>query len=242
MTLPSWYASLATSRPDLFRLIYDFNTRPQDWVHPSRAKALPHGPVIDFLSHKGHGRRLLGRWIFEKFGIAQHQTWWDFVEERRRLALLEHGALEQVALYCGVTLRWRQIKSIISRDEVLQLKTRLGPEAHSFALQRGPLLKVPQLLRQTPAPAAIADDSGSKEDLPEVIWREGWTALVKSLAGETEPLLQRFWLKVPQDTQERHGLAALPAKTPAELRDANWLFVRRIAHEILSDQELQCFA
>lgn len=242
MTLPSWYASLATSRPDLFRLIYDFNTRPQDWVHPSRTSALPHSKVVDFLTQKGCGRKLLGSWMFGRFGIGPQQTWWDFMEERRRIALLDHGSLQQIALFGGATLRWRQLKSVISREEVQRLKSRLGAEAYTFALQRGPLLKMPRGLQPPPPMPSAAPNSKGPEDLADVVCRDGWSVLVKSMAGESESLLKRFWLKVPTEVLERHSIVKFATETSDDVREANWLFVRKMANEILSDKELQCFA
>ena len=232
MTLQNWFASLPKAAPDLFRSIYDFNTRPQDWVHPSLLEGLPHAKVVEFLSREGVGRKLTGRWIFSQFAVQEDETFWDFEEPRRRLALLDWKSLDEISRYCGATLRWSQIKSIISRSDLQRLKARLGGEVHSFALQRGPLLKAPKGL-------SSMGESHMDENFAESVWMEGWSMVLRSLAGESDALLKRFRLKLPPDVRNFYPD---PGPLPAEVRDGTWRFVRRIAEEILSDRELQCFA
>src|SRR4051794_25069242 len=45
-----WYAAQAKANPDLFRVVYDFNRRPQSWVHASVLDALPHAAVVKALA------------------------------------------------------------------------------------------------------------------------------------------------------------------------------------------------
>ena len=228
MTLQSWYATLAQSNPDLFRLIHDFNTRPQHWVPPQRLSALPNANVVGYLSKAGHSRALLGKWVFNQLGVDPDKASWEFTEPRSRLALLSWEALEALARFSGAALRWSEIKSIIGKEDIQRLKARLGGDAHLFALQRGPFLR---------SAANLKTLGKNAPPLPDQAWLDGWGMVAKALAGEPLPTIERFLLKVPKEFRDVYS-----DNLPVEVRDGAWGFIRRVAQEVLPELELRCFA
>lgn len=226
--LPQWYAELAVRQPDLFRMIGDFNTKPQHWAHPERLAALPHGDVLAILDTSVTGQRHAARWVTGQLGLSQVPAWWDFTPARRRLILINWLTLEKLACYCGAAIHASKIAATIARAQTIELKSAIGAAAHAFALRRGRLVNVPDL-PQLQAPGGAG--------LGRQVLDSGWAAVLGLLSDEPAELLRRFWVKLPPAmAQDR-----MP-KLAAEECEQVWNFVRRVGREVFSKEEEACFA
>lgn len=223
-----WTISLLKSNPDLFRLIHDFNHRPGHWLHPSRAAALPDAELTAVLLQRGHDLKRLNVILLEKLGLRELPPCWDFSEPRRRLALLRHDTLARLATFCGAALRWSRVATVIGRNQIAELKGAIGEHAHAFALRRGRLVVDPESAAQTTLPG---------RSLHEEIHELGWHTLLSSLSGESPALLSRLALKLPEDLpQPDYGSIG------AETRDSSWQKLRKVLAEVLTREEMRCFA
>lgn len=222
-----WYAEQSRTNPDLFRVIFDYNRRPQHWVHSSVLDALPHAPVIKALAQSPHGSGHLAAWLLQELKLLEHAPCWDFEEPRLRLHLLSSPTLAKLARFCGAALCWPKLASIISKAEIQEVKAGLGEDAHTFALRRGRLVVQEK-------DTLLPDGSLS---LVEHAIQVGW-ALVQTAALDSNPALKRrFELKLPPGKAQPVAQGFDSAQ-----RDSAWLRVRKITPEVLTEGEMKCFA
>lgn len=226
-TRGGWYAEQSRSNPDLFRVIFDYNRRPQHWVHGSVLEAIPHLPVVKALAASRHGSGHLAAWLLQELKLLDHTPCWDFEDPRRRLHLLSSETLARLARFCGAALTWPKITSIISKAELQEVKAGLGEDAHAFALRRGRMVVAEK-------DTLLPDRS---QPLVDHAIQVGW-ALVQTAALDDNPALKRrFELKLPP------GKAQPVAQGfNAEQRESAWLRVRKITPEVLTEGEQKCFA
>lgn len=222
-----WYAGQAKQNPDLFRAVFDFNRRPQHWVHPAVLQTLPHAEVVTSLAGSYHGAGHLAGWLLRQLKLADIEACWDFEEPRRRLFLLSHATLERLARFCGATLHWPRIAAAIGRAEIAEIKGTLGEDAHSFALRRGRML-VPETETAPPTTGI----STAQQCL-----QTGWQLIATALTGDEDAMRRRWWLKLPPG-----AAGTLPTTAQPELRERAWQRVRRISPHVLTEGELKCFA
>lgn len=225
MTIRAWYGNLSKENPDLLRVIHDFNQRPQYWVHPTVLSEVPFAEVVSHLTR--HGRHQASSWVNRQLGLHEKETFWDFEDPRKRIALLSHATLEKLARYCGAAQRWSRIASIIGKVQNQEIKAAIGEDAHAFALRRAR-----QMVSQEEASQKLEGRT-----LVEEILHLGWNTVTAALSGEPDSLLSRFILKLPTD-----ALKSEMDEVPVEVRDSAWQRISRINKEVLTDGELKCFA
>jgi hypothetical protein len=227
-TTTGWYAEQSKLNPDLFRVIFDFNRRPQFWVHPSVLASLPHAPVVTALATSHYGARHLSIWLAQQLGLNAAEDCWDFQEPRRRLILLSHTTLERLARFCGAALHWPRIASVIGRSDIQELKGTLGEDAHSFAMRRGRMV-----IQEDEAAKA----GSSTASLATRCLQAGWELVITALANDPESLRQRLKLKLPSG-----DLATPVGDVSPETRERAWQHIRKIGPDVFSEGELKCFA
>ena len=227
--MSTWYAKQAKLNPDLFRVIFDFNMRPQYWVHPQVINSLPHCTVVQALANTTRGSAHLSAWLSRELRLGNGEACWDFEEPRRRLALLGCATLNKFASYAGAAACWPRIAATIGREDLKEIKAALGDEAHVFALRRGRMI-VPE--KETSPPAGAVP-------LGEHALDVGWRMLATAVIDDKADVRKRFVLKMPP-TVARALAGADPA--PAEARDKAWQRLRKISPEVLTEGESQCFA
>jgi len=222
-----WYVSQAKSNPDLFRVIFDFNRRPQHWLHPEVVDQLPEAKVVQALSQSSYGHSHLASWLTRVFELEASEAVWDFQETRRRLTLLSPATLSQLACFTGAALSWPRLAAIIGKQQIQSLKATLGERAHAFALRRARMI--------VPENETILPTQGI--NLTDHVLNLGWQMVIHAAYDEEKAIRKRFALKLPLAVQEKaHGATA------PELRDRAWSRVRQISREVLTQGEMKCFA
>ncbi len=222
-----WYVQQAKVNPDLFRVIYDFNCRPQFWLHSTLMEGLPQSGVVRALAGATHGSGHLSCWLSKTLGLDPGEVEWDFQEPRRRLTLLGPASLARLACFAGAALCWRQLSAIIGRVQIQEVKTALGEDAYSFALRRARLL-----VSQNDAAISVAG-----EPLVDHAINMGWNLLATAASDDADCVQQRFMLKLPPAIAKK---TVRPVET--ELRARAWGLIRKITPAALSEGESKCFA
>lgn len=222
-----WYAQQAKSNPDLFRVVFDFNCRPQFWVHSEVIERLPECAVIQALANATHGTTHLASWLTRTLQLDMHEPIWDFEDPRRRLNLLSSETLTRLASFAGAALCWPRIASIIGKAEIQALKNTLGEEAHAFAL-RGARFIVPE--KDAILPEGDTPIHQHVKDL-------GWNLITSAACDDADPVQQRFVLKLPSAVASK-----LIQRVPVEVRERAWNRIRKISAEVLTEGEMKCFA
>lgn len=224
-----WYAMQAKANPDLFRVIYDFNRRPQHWVHPSIIETLPHASVVKALATTNHGAPHVATWLLRELKLDQDEACWDFEQPRCRIALLGSGTLYRLACYAGAASCWPGVAATIGREQLREVKGALGGEAHVFALRRGRMV-VPE---NDTVPAT------GTTSLAAHALEAGWQ-MVATAAHDARPAVERrFALKLPADVAQ-----AIAGKVPTapDACEKAWQRLRKITPEVLTEGELKCFS
>ncbi|TDU70700.1 YOP protein translocation protein K (YscK) [Prosthecobacter fusiformis] len=226
-TRGGWYASQAKTNPDLFRAIFDFNHRPQFWLHPEVIARFPEAAVIRVLATGTHGHHHLASWLTRVLQLDDYDPVWDFQESRLRIALLSPETLTRLARYTGVALCWPRIASIIGRQQLHEIKASIGEDAHAFALRRARFI--------VPENEAILPKQ--ETSLIDHVMDIGWNVLASSSGDESGAIRERLALKLPLQVAKKVTWHVTP-----ELRDQAWNRVRQISREVLTVGESKCFA
>lgn len=223
-----WYAAQSKSNPDLFRVIFDFNRRPQFWVHESILEGMPHTPVVKALAGCWHGSRHLSKWMMRELALDKEDDCWDFEEPRRRLSLLGPETLARLARYCGAVLSWPRIVAIIGKAQIQELKAGLGEDAHAFALRRGRML--------VPESETVVPENREDPIVPHAL-EVGWRLLLTAVGEEEPGLSRRLSLKLPPELPDmKLGAVTL------EVRERAWQRVQKVSPQVLTEGEMKCFA
>lgn len=227
-TATGWYVEQSKVNPDLFRVIFDFNRRPQYWVHPTVLASLPHASVVTALATARCGAGHLSAWLAQQLGLKPTDDCWDFQEPRRRLFLLSSVTLERLARFCGAALHWPHIAAVIGRTDSSNLKSAIGEDAHHFAMRRGRMV-VPE--------AETVGGASPPAGLASRCLQAGWDMIATALAQDPDGLRLKLKLK----------LAAVDPLMPTgdvapEIRERAWQRIRRIGPDVFSEGELKCFA
>jgi hypothetical protein len=138
------------TKPELFAGILRFNLPASSGFMPGhlteQAAALLHSGLLGVLEGSAQGARLVRGYLFkhsrpvsgkgEKNTSGPPEFFTDFQEERRRLALLTPKQLQDLVLLFGAGIYALKIAKIVKRDEVLALRSFLGPY-YTYSLLRG---------------------------------------------------------------------------------------------------------
>lgn len=223
MSTSVWFGSLLKGNPELYRQIYDWNLYPHRWVRPEWLATVPGAEpaLVPLLERTERGRERLGRHVRAALGLTD--TFWDFEQRPRRLALLPAATLEHLARFAGAAWHWSSLTRMVSQRDHRAVTARIGADARAFALRRGRTLLGPAGL---PVPAApVIPDS-------DQLTTAGWTLIASCLGAEPAPVLARARLKFPR------ALAAGEAVPAAQA----WGLLQPIIHETLPASDRPCFA
>jgi|GEM_PF-1735514 len=226
-TRGGWYASQAKTNPDLFRVIFDFNHRPQFWLHPEVLARFPEAAVIRVLATGTHGHHHLASWLTRALHLDACDPVWDFQEPRLRVALLSPETLTRLARYTGVALCWPRIASIIGRQQIQEIKASLGEDAYAFSLRRARFI--------VPENEVILPNQ--ETSITDHVMDVGWNVLASSTGDESDAIRERLSLKLPLQVAKKVRWRVTP-----ELREQAWSRVRQISREVLTAGESKCFA
>ena len=239
MTGFNWLKETIKARPDLFRLVNEFNQHPQNWIHPDILDSIPQGSLMRFLSGTLPGRDIACRWINSHLNLGEATTFWDFEDRRRRLALLSWERLNQLAGSIGCTLNADKIVTMIGRNDLADLKNHVGTEAYNFSLRRGSEIAIPTALRGfADAWNASVQSTDNRKVVGQRSMELGWAVLRGSLAEDPQPLRHRFHLKIPPDYK---GSANTEDENQGCCSSSSWEVVERVMERILPKSELRCF-
>ena len=143
---------------------------------------------------------------------AVRETFWDFTEESRRLALLDAANLRKLQKLFGVAVHAEEIAKVIVRAEVLAIRDSLGEEIYEYAMHRG------QYQLGGVSRHFCKEDRGLP--LLERIRKHGLQAMALCAASWPDSLRKIFEEKL-EETLERK-------KPSAEMRHLVWFGLKKI--------------
>ena len=198
--------STATIRPDLFSsdlfpLVYAFNFRPSQYIHPSWVEKLGLTALWPALSNCDRLGQRLSAYILAQTGLGESAEL-DFAPSWRRIALIDGPTLRKSVRFMGITVYWKEISKVIDRERRSALTASIGDDAYRFALQRAKLLCPPE---------HIASESLSEaSDCAAQLDRKGAELLALCLCDQPDGIRRRAGLEAAGrslafDAERREG-------------------------------------
>ncbi len=155
-------------------------------------------------------------------------TFWDYVEESRRLALLDVETLAALSVVAGVALHAPDIARVLRREEVQALRSGIGENMYRYALRRGQyqLGGVLRLFARMHLSLPLTERCVLHGSMAPRFVAARWPA----------ELAEHFLSKLPPLLKE----AEMPALDEAETRDI-WLALKKLLLREVAPSWAPCF-
>ena len=130
----------APSNSKLANLVWEFNFRPDHYIHVSWLDQMPDGPIIKKLVGKHRSADRIVQYLLQRFSLEQ-QVFFNFSNALTRIALWSSEDLERLVLYTGAAFYVKRVQKIVVREEVQHLQEQLGTDLFNFLQRRAALVK-----------------------------------------------------------------------------------------------------
>ena len=124
-----------SNKDELSYPVWEFNYKPERYIHKSWLHALPNGELLDKLMGQGRDTERLSNYLMAQLGF-NGKFFFDFSNISSQVALWPAADLKRLVMYSGLACHYKDIKKLIIREKVLEVKSFLGEEMYSFALNR----------------------------------------------------------------------------------------------------------
>ncbi|MGU7773005.1 SctK family type III secretion system sorting platform protein [Burkholderia sp. MR1-5-21] len=215
-------------RAAFYRLVCEFNLRPDRYLHVTRVPADWPARYRSPDAFGAAGQKLIARHLLDANEVADRHDF-DALNPCARLALLPGAALEQLASYVGLLLHRAWLRDALAARRIrAEVAAKLGGDALDLALERAPefgaLAETLEPWRAAPAalPAMIrargarllADFIGASGD---AVARRVRLKFNRAIDDEA-----RYWLNRTQ--RDQFGELLFLFLIPERLASWDWLF------------------
>lgn len=181
---------IARAQPGLFQLMYAFNYRPAEYLHPSRREGFA-VPANDALWSDRRARNWLSEWILRRLGLLERPCF-DLAAAVPAVALLDAARTQALARCVGAVVMREHVRRGLSREDVQRWKARITPEVYRFVMTSARLLPLPAT---PPANGEPAKDEPAHDELDVESIGFGW--IDACFADAPEAISARARLKCP---------------------------------------------
>ncbi len=128
------------SSNNLSDLVWEFNFRPDHYIHDSWLEQMPDGPLIKKLGgcHRG-ADRIVG-YLMQRLGL-EGQVFFNFSNSLARIGLWRGQDLERLIMHIGSIFYYGKVQKIVAREDLLHIRDQMGEELFSFMQRRAVQLK-----------------------------------------------------------------------------------------------------
>lgn len=170
--------------------IWEFNYKPEKYVHTSWLKDLPNADVILKLmaedSRKTSTR--LSHHLLSQLGF-DGKFFFDFNDSLTQLALWDTADMQKLVQHIGMMFYFDDVRRSITRQEVATYRKLLGNQLYTFALEGAPEIKQQQL-KALPLP----DELNINKKLVVM----GMSVIIAGMQDYPYALLKRMIIKLPR--------------------------------------------
>ncbi|MGB0845496.1 MAG: SctK family type III secretion system sorting platform protein [Thiolinea sp.] len=207
----------------LSNLVWEFNFRPDNYIHDSWLEQMPDGPLIRKLVGRHRSADRIVQHLLQRFGL-ENQVFFNFSNSLTRIALWSGDDLEKLVLYTGAVFYYSRIQKIVTREELHQVRDDLGEELFQFMQNRALRMRGKMDLD-----LKLPD----KLSTHNALILAGMLCMQSALGGYSLALRKRLMLKLPHEwfvlykraavlgrdlNQQQAGCAALIQKVAIEIR------------------------
>lgn len=174
----------------LTQAIWQFNFRPDLYVHESWLKSMPEGVIVQRLLAAPSSENRLAHYLLERLGVAE-SVFFDFRSPLTQIALWSGQDIKKLIEYIGATLYSDLVRLVITRDDIMRLRHSVGEDLYAFMQQRAPTIhhkfgKLPVFpgklsLQRRMILAGLLCLRASFSRFPEAFWRRLMFKLDRSL-------------------------------------------------------------
>ncbi len=170
--------------------VWEFNYKPESYVHPSWVADLPNADLLQKLINEDSSKKStrLSHHLMSQLGF-DGKFYFDFSDPITKLALWSGNDLQNLVYHLGILFYFDDIRHKIARNEVRQYRAELGNELYGFALTGALLLKKKQL-KQVILPASMP--------IKQKVLVAGLISLFTAMKGYPVPLVKRLVVKLPR--------------------------------------------
>lgn len=216
-------AAESVNSKKLSDLVWEFNFRPDHYIHDSWLEQMPDGPLIKKLVGCHRGADRIVQYLMQRLGL-EGEVFFNFSNSLARIGLWSGADLERLIMHMGVVFYHSRIQKVVTRDEVLQIREQMGDELFSFMQSRAVRVKG-KLDLNLKLPAEL--------DAKQFVRLAGLLCFHAALSGYPLALRKRLMLKLPHEWfalfkragslgkplhQKQSECAALLQKTAIEVR------------------------
>ncbi|MBK8453146.1 MAG: SctK family type III secretion system sorting platform protein [Thiofilum sp.] len=133
-----------SSNKKLSSLVWEFNFRPDNYIHASWLAAMPDGELISKLVGKHRGAERVVQHLMGRLGL-ENQVYFNFSSSLAKMALWLAEDLETLVLHAGAVMIRDQVQRSVSRDDVVKIRADIGDDLYFFIQRR-----VPMVMRRPP--------------------------------------------------------------------------------------------
>lgn len=168
-------------------LVWEFNFRPDHYIHDSWLEQMPDGPLIKKLGgcHRG-ADRIVG-YLMQRLGL-EGQVFFNFSNSLARIGLWRGQDLERLIMHTGCIFYYTKVQKVVAREDLVHIRDQMGEELFSFMQRRAVQLKGRIDLRLN-LPAEL--------DVEKTIILAGLLCFHAALSDYPLALRKRLMLKLP---------------------------------------------
>lgn len=133
-----------SSNKKLSSLVWEFNFRPDNYIHASWLATMPDGELISKLVGKHRGAERVVQHLMGRLGL-ENQVYFNFSSSLAKMALWLAEDLETLVLHAGAVMIRDQVQRSVSRDDVVKIRADIGDDLYFFIQRR-----VPMVMRRPP--------------------------------------------------------------------------------------------
>lgn len=169
--------------------VWEFNYKPERYIHKSWLHALPNGELIDKLMGEGRNTERLSNYLMSQLGF-DGKFYFDFSNISSQVALWSADDLTKLVMYTGLACHYKNIQTLIIREQVLEVRESLGDEMYTFAMKR-----VITFMDSQPELLTFSD----KIDLNNRVIISGLVCLHSYMSRFPTAFMKRIIIKLPRE-------------------------------------------
>lgn len=206
----------------LSSLVWEFNFRPDHYIHDSWLEHMPDGPLIRKLVGRHRSADRIVQHLLQRFGL-ENQVFFNFSNSLTRIALWSGADLERLVLHTGAVFYHARVQKIVIKDDVHKIRDEMGEELFQFMQSRAlPIKGKMELDLLLPKKLSIRN----------MLILSGLLCLHSALGGYSMALRKRMMLKLPHEWFVLYKRAAVLGKELNKQNAECAALIQKIAIEI----------
>lgn len=203
-------------------LVWEFNFRPDHYIHDSWLEQMPDGPLIKKLGGCQRGADRIVQYLMQRLGL-EGQVFFNFSSSLARIGLWSGQDLERLIMHTGTIFYHARVQKVVTREDVVHIRDQMGEELFSFMQRRAVHLK-----RKMEFNLKLPKELGAEQ----AIILSGLLCFQAALGGYPVALRKRLMLKLPHQWFVLYKRAAPLGKSLNQKQSECAVLLQKVAIEV----------